>query len=133
MSKHVVGNHAKCRNPFDITDQRGSCSPRKTKRENDEFWDWDEALKDYSLVTKLDRFSNKTTNFVKQTGVYRTQDNESENASIRRFMQKNKVFSARSEARASIDIGMKNDIHFGSNLIQKICLNLISSPVIKEI
>ena len=48
-------------------------------------------------------------------------------------MPKNKVFSASSEARASIAIGMKNDIHFESNLIQKICPNSISSNVLNEI
>lgn len=132
-SKHVVGNHADCCHPFDITDQRGPGRPRKRKGENDDYWVWEEAVKDNSLVTKLDGFLNKTTDLVKQTGVCRTQDNESVNANIRRFMPKNKVFSASSEARASIAIGMKNDIHFESNLIQKICPNSISSNVLNEI
>ena len=54
--KHVVGNHANCCHPFDITNQRGSGRPRKRKGENNDYWFWEEALKDESLVTKIDGF-----------------------------------------------------------------------------
>lgn len=111
-SKNVVGNHANCCHPLDITDQTEPGRPRKRKGENDIYWFWEEVLKDDSLVTKLDGFLNKTTDLVKQTGVCRTQDNESVNASIIRFMLKNKVFSASSEARASIAIGMHSYLYY---------------------
>lgn len=74
----------------------------KKKLENDSYWVWDEAIKDDKLTAKLNIFLNKITDTVKQTGVWRTQDNESINSSIRWVMPKNKVFSTSIKAQKII-------------------------------
>ena len=75
----------------------------------------------------------KNKNLVKNTGIIRTQHNESTNAMITQVMPKNRVFNTSNEARVSVAIGRKNNPMFDSELIQRICPNALSPVVLNEI
>lgn len=131
--QHVLGDHKNCCHPKDITDKRTPGRPKKRKADNESYWTWDEGIRDSKLAEKLDTFLSNTCDLVKQTGKAHTQNNESINANIRRLAPKHKVFSNSNEARAAIAIGIKNDHHFESRLIEKVCPKSISQNVLNEI
>lgn len=97
------------------------------------FWVWNETVEDDQLKKPLDNFLEKNKNLVKNTGIIRTQHNESTNAMIAQVMPKNRIFNTSNEARVSVAIGRKNNPMFDSELIQRICLNALSSVVLNEI
>ena len=132
MTEHVTGNHKNCVHPENLKGLKKVGRPKKKQQKNP-FWVWNEAVDDDQLKKSLDGFLEKNKNLVKNTGIVRTQHNESTNAMITQVMPKNRVFNTSNEARVSVAIGRKNNPMFDSELIQRICPNALSPVILNEI
>lgn len=131
LTKHVIGEHKNCTHPSDLVGLRKVGRPKKFA-DKDSYWEWEQGKNNEEYQKVLDKFLDKNTPLLRQTGIVRTQDNESLNSMICRTIPKNKVFHTSNEARAAIAIGRKNDPHFESNILNKVCPGTIASPLLQQ-
>lgn len=130
--QHFIGNHENCIHPSDYHPvKRGR--PKIHVDEEKSFWEWKEAQEDPTLLEELEMYLERTTPLILSVGKISTQQNESLNSSIAKRRPKHKSFSASNGARAEIAIGIKNDPHFGSNLIKTICPEAVSDDSMDQI
>ncbi|KAK8881826.1 hypothetical protein M9Y10_044462 [Tritrichomonas musculus] len=132
MSEHVMGNHQNCIHPDNLKSLKKTGRPKKNQGKN-QFWTWEEAIDDKSLKAPLDDFLKENTKLVRNTGIVRTQHNESANAMMTQVLPKNKVFNTSNEPRSAVAVGRKNNHNFDSDLIQKLCPNKLAPAILDEI
>ena len=102
-SRHFVGDHSCCIHPKNYDTKRKG-RPKLHKDENDNFWIWEEAVEDPTLLEELDLFLESTTPLVEKVGKVTTQSNESLNASIARKRPKNQHFGKSNSVHAELAI-----------------------------
>lgn len=132
MSEHVMGNHQNCIHPDNLKSLKKTGRPKKNQGKN-QFWTWEEAIDDKSLKAPLDDFLKENIKLVRNTGIVRTQHNESANAMMTQVLPKNKVFNTNNEPRSAVAVGRKNNHNFDSDLIQKLCPNKLAPAILDEI
>ena len=64
-SRHFVGDHSCCIHPKNYDTKRKG-RPKLHKDENDNFWIWEEAVEDPTLLEELDLFLESTTPLVEK-------------------------------------------------------------------
>ena len=124
-AEHFIGNHRFCIHPQELQKKHAG-RPKKNQSVKEKYWEWEQGKKDKAILEYLKCFLIKTTPLVRKTSFHKTQHNESLNSLIAKTRPKNKVFITTNSARASVAVGMRNDHHFTSTLVDKLCPNALS-------